>query len=97
MTKTTKQTKVMEKTKTTKMTEKTKKSKVTKKTWSLEEKKAVAEQFKHYFTNKVHRLPGKNEIIRVQDKTPALHGRAWKNIKDFIRNCQRKVDPLDFL
>ncbi|XP_072047723.1 uncharacterized protein [Amphiura filiformis] len=65
-------------------------------TWTHEEKSAMAVKFKTYF-RVVGKLPGKMEILTIQSKTPALRSRTWKNIKDFIRNCQRKDDPLYFL
>ncbi|XP_030840561.1 uncharacterized protein LOC100891548 [Strongylocentrotus purpuratus] len=66
-----------------------------KKAWSREEKQAVVSKFREHFLKLT--LPKKQEIEAVLESCYALRERPWTKIKDFIRNCQKKQDPLDFL
>lgn len=66
-----------------------------KKAWSREEKQAVVSKFREHFLKLT--LPKKQEIEAVLESCYALRERPWTKIKDFIRNCQKKQDPLDIL
>ncbi|XP_071833308.1 uncharacterized protein [Apostichopus japonicus] len=71
------------------------KQNTTKKPWTTEEKQVVARIFKSCFLK--NNLPGKDKIMTAIHAEPTLQSRTWRNIKDFIRNQNRKSDPLSFV
>ena len=58
-------------------------------TWSVEEKEACAENFQRFLFSGT--LPGKKQITDVQSKTPVLEDRTWIQIKNYLRNTNKKA------
>ena len=67
----------------------TKRRKVVKRGWSDREKAAVRVTLSRYFFIN-DKLPGKKEIDECIATHECLSGRSWRNVKDFVRNYQRK-------
>jgi len=55
--------------------------------WAVAEREAVRASLGSYFYRQ--QLPGKAAIMKCLEN-PVLHGRSWRNVKDYVRNVQQK-------
>lgn len=53
-------------------------------TWTTPEKEAVERHFKRHIY--LGRVPSKVEVQECKDAEPALRGRMWSLVKDYVRN-----------
>lgn len=68
-----------------------KKKKFRRKAWSEEETAAIKRQLKDCLL--LNRVPRKDEAMKALQFEPTLHGRTWKNVKDFVYNLVKKNRP----
>ncbi|XP_033644859.1 uncharacterized protein LOC117304480 isoform X1 [Asterias rubens] len=67
-----------------------------KKPWSYKEKAAVADHLGFFI--RARTVPTKAPIVALLKREPeAFAARTWRNVKDFVRNQTRKVDPMGFM
>lgn len=59
--------------------------------WTDAERMAVERHFSKFLLFEEGGLPGKYAILRCLDAEPDLSRRAWKNIKDYIRNRKTQL------
>jgi hypothetical protein len=63
---------------------------VAKKIWTDAQKSAVRSALGHY-VRRLGKCPGKEECMNlIQSDKELFEGRTWQNIKDYVRNEQRK-------
>ena len=61
-----------------------------KRQWSDHQKAIICKEFGR-FIRTLNKLPGKDLCMSVIKLHPHLFaGRSWRNIKDYVRNSQRK-------